>query len=225
MEITPSSVLAMWAAGLAAASAIVAWWRVVGSGYGWLAAAVTLLLGVPAALAGGGAWALAGCVLVALGIPFAAGRAIVPFFGLGALAFGAAAVPDGGIPATLTGAVLLGGITAEMMLGHWFLVDPRLPRSSLRHLDLVAAVGAVADLGAMAVAGAFPWEGTDLAVGVGYLVLAVTTIVLIGAVWASLGEPGYPAVMSATGLSYLAVLTAIGAVVLGRLLAGGSVLG
>jgi hypothetical protein len=44
-------------------------------------------------------------------------------------------------------------------------------------------------------------------------------------VWAALGEEGYPAVMAATGLSYLAVLTSIGAAVLGRLLAGGSVLG
>lgn len=215
----------MWAAGLGLASAAIAWWRVVGSGYGWLSGAVTLLLGVPAALAGGGGWAAVGCGLIAAGIPFASTRAIVPFFGLGGLAFGVAAVADGGILATATGAVLLGGITAEMMLGHWFLVDPRLPRWSLRRIDVVAGIGAVADLGAVVIAGAFPWEGPDLAVGVGYLVLAATTIVLIAAVWASLGERGYPAVMAATGLSYLAVLTAIGAVVLGRLLAGGSVLG
>ena len=45
------------------------------------------------------------------------------------------------------------------------------------------------------------------------------------AVWAALGERGYPAVMAATGLSYLAVLTVIGAVVLARVLVVGESLG
>jgi hypothetical protein len=37
-------------------------------------------------------------------------------------------------------------------------------------------------------------------------------------VYSALGERGYAGVMAATGLSYLAVLTSTGAVVLGRLL-------
>ena len=44
------------------------------------------------------------------------------------------------------------------------------------------------------------------------------------AVWASLGEQGYSGVMAATGLSYLATLTATGAAVVGRLLVDGPVL-
>ncbi len=215
----------MWAAGLAAASAVVAWWRVVGRGYVWLSGVVTLLLGVPATLAGAGGWAMAGCVLVGAGVVAAGTRVAALFLAAGGLALMVSAFPDGGVIPTLTGAILLGGITAEMMLGHWFLIDPRLPRWSLRRLDLIAGLGAVADLVVLILLGAAPWDGVDLTVGVGYLVLAATTLVLIVAVWASLGEEGYPAVMSATGLSYLAVLTAIGTVVLGRLLAGGSVLG
>jgi hypothetical protein len=43
-------------------------------------------------------------------------------------------------------------------------------------------------------------------------------------VWSSLGEAGYSGVMAATGLSYLAVLTAAGAAVIGRLLVDGPVL-
>jgi hypothetical protein len=225
LDITPSSVLAMWAAGLAAASAVVAWWRVVGPGFVWLAGTVTLLLGIPAYLAGGGRWAVAGCALVGIGTLLAATRAVVPLLAAGGVALTVAAVSDGGVVTSVTGAILLGGITAEMMLGHWFLIDPRLPRRALRRLDLIAGVGAVADPAALLLLGAVPWDGADLAIGLGYLVLAATTLLLIGAVWSSLGERGYPAVMSATGLSYLAVLTAIGAAVLGRLLAGGSVLG
>ncbi len=143
---------------------------------------------------------------------------------MSAALFGVGAVGDGGVAATLSGAVFLGGITTEMMLGHWFLVDPRLPRRALRRLDLIAGAGAVADLAVVVLAGAVPWAGGDAAVGIGYLALVATTLLLIAAVWASLGEEGYPAVMAATGLSYLAVLTAIGAAVMGRLLAGGPVL-
>lgn len=225
MDITPSSVLAMWAAGLAFAAAVVAWWRVVGPGYLWLSGGVTLLLGIPAALAGAGPWAVAGSALVGLGTALAATRVAIPLLIIGGGAFLAAGVGDGGIVASVTGAVMLGGITAEMMLGHWFLVDPRLPRWSLKRLDLVAGIGTIVDVGVLALLGAIPWDGADLAVGVGYLVLVATTVALVAAVWSSLGEPGYPAIMAATGLSYLAVLTSIGAAVLGRLLVGGAVLG
>ena len=225
LDVTPASVLATWAAGLAAASSVVAWWRVVGPGYVWLSGAATLLFGVPAAAAGAGAWAWAGAGAVLLGMVPGRRRTAVPLLAAGAAAFGAAAGFGGGVAGTISGAVLLGGVTAAMMLGHWFLVDPRLPRRPLRLLALAAGVGALADMVVVAAFGAFPWESGDLAVGVGYLVLAATTMLLTAAVWASLGEEGYPAVMAATGLSYLAVLTAAGMVVLGRLLVQGSVLG
>jgi hypothetical protein len=132
---------------------------------------------------------------------------------------------EGPVLGAITGAVLLGGVTGEMMLGHWFLVDPRLPRWALRRLDVAGGVGALLDLGALALLGALPWPEGDLVVGVGFLLLAVTTAVLMAMVWFSLGERGYSGVMAATGLSYLATLTAIGAAVVGRLLLTGPVLG
>lgn len=215
----------MWAGGVAAASAVVAWWRVVGAGYVWLSAGTILLFGVPAALAGAGGWAAAGCAAAALAVAGVRTRAPAWSFAVAAVALVVAAIPDGGVAASVSGAVALGAITAEMMLGHWFLVDPRLPRWSLRRLDAAAGAGMVVDVAVLAVLGAVPWVSGDAPVGIGYLVLAATTVALAAAVWAALGEEGYPAVMAATGLSYLAVLTAIGTVVLGRLLAAGPVLG
>ena len=97
----------MWAAGLAAASGLVAAWRIAGPGYLWLSGSVTLLFGIPAALSGSGAWAMIGIGAVALAIPLAR-TALAPFlFVLGGLAFGIDAVSEGGVAASLTGAVLL----------------------------------------------------------------------------------------------------------------------
>ena len=118
----------------------------------------------------------------------------------------------------LSEALLLGGITSEMMLGHWFLVDPRLPRWALKRLAIAGGAGAALDLGAMAILGAFPWQSGDVAVGLGFVLLVVTTVILCWAVYSSLGEEGYPAVMAATGLSYLAVLVCFGVVTIGRVL-------
>jgi len=71
--------------------------------------------------------------------------------------------------------------------------------------------------------GVFPWSSGDTALGIGFVVMAVATVVLMAAVVGALREEGYSGVMAATGLSYLALLTAIGAVVVGRLLVEGSV--
>ena len=51
--------------------------------------------------------------------------------------------------------------------------------------------------------------------------LAATSLLLMAAVWFALGYPSYPGVMAATGLSYLAVLTSLGSVILVRALAAG----
>jgi hypothetical protein len=45
---------------------------------------------------------------------------------------------------------------------------------------------------------------------------AVMTIVLIGMTWAALREKSYSAVMAATGLLYLAILTAFGTDLIAR---------
>lgn len=214
----------MWAAGLAAGTAAVAWWRIVGPGYTWLGGGVILLLGAPAALGSGEVfawigWGLVPAVIVGARRPPVASAAAA----IAAVAFIAGA-SEMGVVAAISGAAFLGGVTAEMMLGHWYLVDPRLPRWALRRLALAGAAGAVFDFVVLAAVGVFPWSAGDTAVGVGFVVLAATTVVLMAAVRGALREEGYSGVMAATGLSYLALLTAIGAAVVGRLLVAGPVL-
>lgn len=220
MDLSPAIVLATWAAGLAGALAVVARWRVVGPGFTWLGAGVTLLAGVPAAAAMRDVWAWIGCGLCAVGALGARREAmVVALAGAAAACFVMAAASDHAPVAAVSGAVLLGGVTGEMMLGHWYLVDPRLPRRTLRTLGAIGGIGAVADFAVLAGSGAIPWTGSDAVIGAGFVLLAVTTVVLMAAVWFALGERGYAGVMAATGLSYLAVLTAIGSAVLGRILA------
>jgi len=214
-------VLATWAAGVAGAVAVVVQWRVVGAGFVWLGAGVTMLLGFPAALGDHSVWPWVGCSLVAA--CFVASRRWALVVGLmwaAAACFIVAAWSGGSFAAPLTGAILLGGVTGEMMLGHWYLVDPRLPRRALRALDLGGGAGAVLEFCVLAFSGAIPWVAADGLLGVAFVVLSATTAALMAAVWFALGEKGYAGVMAATGLSYLAVLTAIGAAVAGRILLG-----
>lgn len=226
VDLAPDIVLATWSAGLAAAAGVVAWWRIVGPGYTWLAAGTVLLFGVPAAAAGGGvvAWI---AVALAAGALVMARRVhvVTACLVISSVLFLVAASVDANLIAALSGALLLGGVTAEMMLGHWYLVDPRLPRSALRRLAVAGGLGAFVDVVVLAFLGVFPWESGDAVMGIGFVVLAATTALLMVAVWFALAEEGYAGVMAATGLSYLAVLTAIGAAVAGRLLVSESVLG
>jgi hypothetical protein len=217
--VDPSLVLAIWAGGIAAGLALVASWRIVGRGYTWLASGVTLLFAIPAALAGSGvlAWVGSGLVLIA-GVAARHPTVAAAFAGVAA----GCLVTSAGIVEypilAVSGAVFLGGVTTEMMLGHWYLVDPRLPRQTLRRLAVIGAAGGVIDAAGLAGHGIVPWPGSDAIIGWAFTVLSATTVLLLVAVWFALRERGYSGVMAATGLSYLGVLTAIGAVVLGRML-------
>lgn len=226
MDVTPALVLAMWAAGLAAGVAVVARWNIVGPGYTWLTGGVTLLLGVPAAASSGSpmAWFGVGAALVAV---FGARRPPVASAAaaVAAITFLVVSAAEAYPVAAVSGAVFLGAVTTEMMLGHWYLVDPRLPRWALRRLAWVGVAAAVVDLAVLAVGGVFPWAAVDGALGIGFVVLGLTSGVLMLAVIGALKEQGYSGVMAATGLSYLALLTAIGAAIVGRLLLDGPVLG
>ena len=140
--------------------------------------------------------------------------ALTALFALGGLAFlWVAADIDGWIGA-IAGAVALGGITGEMLLGHWFLIDPTLPRWALRRLDVAGGLGVVAEIVIAGVRGTLR-APTDL-FGFAYLALAVTSVLLAVGVWYSLREKGYEGVMAATGLSYLATLTVLAVAFLGR---------
>lgn len=211
----------MWAAGVAAGAAAVAWWRIVGPGFIWLAGGVVLLFGLPAAILGAGpiAWLGLGLASLTLGLAQRSRQAAMSFAGAAAAYVVAAAIVGHPLLA-VTGALALGGITSEMLLGHWYLVDPRLPRWALQRLDIAAGAGLVADVAALLALGVLDWPEADAVLGWAFVALAAMSGLLVVAVWFALREPRYTGVMAATGLSYLAVITMFGAAVTGRIVVG-----
>lgn len=219
MDVTPTLILSMWTAGMAGGAAVVSYWGIVGPGFNWLLAAVVVVAGGATALSGNLAIGMVATVFALVaGITGRSHKLASTCFAFAGLGFLAIAAATGVVPA-LSGAILLGGMTSEMALGHWFLVDPRLPRAALQRLALAAGIGVGVDVAVMAGWGAF---GAGDAVMTGaFAALAVLAALLAAGVWFSLKEPGYSGVMAATGLSYLGVLTAFGVVVVGRLLVAG----
>jgi hypothetical protein len=202
----------MWAAGLAAALALVASWKVARPGFILLGTAVAAMIGFLAALAGAGWWAAAASLISLLAIYFKISRwAALPLAGASLLWLDAA-YPELSWVIVISGAIALGGITAEMLLGHWYLVDPKLPRRSLKILAAIGAVGIAVDTVLVQV---YSVDSSVISPAV-LIGLGATTVVLMVGVWFSLRVPSYTGVMAATGLSYLATLTALGAVVIGR---------
>ena len=220
MDLTPPLILVMWSAGLAAGGALVARWNVVGPGYSWLASGVVVIFGFPAAGAGGEPIAWVGLAFAVLaGIAGRSSLAATALFGASAVAFGVSGLGDSPVLPIITGAVFLGAVTSEMMLGHWYLVDPRLPRWSLKGLVVIGTAGLAADVGYLATEGVFDWEEAGTALGLAFIALGLATVLLSSGVWFSLKVPRYTGVMAATGLGYLATLTAIGVAVVGRMVA------
>jgi hypothetical protein len=220
--VTPGLILVLWSCGIAAGAAVVAYWRIVGPGFLWLSGGVVALFGVGAAVFGGEAAAWV-AILLAIGGALMARHPVVAtaFFAASAALFFTVGVMESDALPFVTGALLLGAITTLMMLGHWYLVDPQLPRHALLRLDVAAGAGLLADFIYMVVVGTIlEWQPTDAILGWTYLALTVLTFLLIVATWYSLQEPAYSGVMAATGLSYLGLLTSFGVVVLGRVLTG-----
>ncbi|MDX2342447.1 MAG: hypothetical protein QNL12_01250 [Acidimicrobiia bacterium] len=220
MDVTPALILAMWTAGVAGGAAIVSYWSIVGPGYGWLLSGVVVVIAGATAFSGNLAVAaIAVAAALGAGVLAKRHRLAAALFGVAAVTQLAVAMNEGGVVQAVTGTLLLGAMTSEMLLGHWFLVDPQLPRWALQRLDLAAGVGLGLDLIVVAALGAF--GGGDVVMIGAMVALVVMTGLLVAAVWFSLKEPGYSGVMAATGLSYLGVLTTFGVVVVGRLLLTG----
>jgi hypothetical protein len=142
----------------------------------------------------------------------------------------AAASIDGG-PYALTlfrllaGAALLGASTDAMLLGHWYLVQPGLGRDPIRELVWLLAIVWLLDVAAFLIpTGVISVFTGSIDDGYGgllawiWLTSALTTIVLAGVTWLALKERSYSAVMAATGLLYLAILTAFGTDLVARAL-------
>ncbi|MGH8944786.1 MAG: hypothetical protein ACRDVL_01385 [Acidimicrobiia bacterium] len=214
----PRFVLLAWAAGLALVAGAITLARVVGPGFIWLATGSAALIGIAGVLTPGAVWARFGMALLVLGALWARRRMVAgPILLLGGLGYLIeASVMGGWIPA-LTASLALGGVNGEMILGHWYLIDPRLPRWALRSLALLGIVGLLGDGALLTAIGEFPGGGPTAA----FWSLLITSVVLMAAVIAALRYPAYSGVMAATGLSYLAVLTTLGAIFLGRALVAG----
>ena len=115
-----------------------------------------------------------------------------------------------------------------MLLGHWYLVQPGLARGPL--LDLVRWVGVVWPFevvallwppGMVSVLNGSIDDGYGGLLGWFWVACAITTIGLVFVTRAALRERAYSAVMAATGLLYLAILTAFGTDLVARAVLAG----
>ncbi|MBC8194140.1 MAG: hypothetical protein ISR43_03175 [Acidimicrobiia bacterium] len=145
---------------------------------------------------------------------------VAPVLGLVALV--AAGVDAGGplglsLARTLVGAVFLGAVSDAMLLGHWYLVQPGLARGPL--VELVWWTGLawpfelavlVWPTGMVSVLNGTIDDGYNGLLGWFWVACVVSTIALVALTRAALRERQYSAVMAATGLLYLAILTAFG---------------
>ena len=142
---------------------------------------------------------------------------------VGLVAAGLAAASDGfltdalSVARLLVGSLFLGAVTNAMLLGHWYLVQPGLPRRHLNELvDILGKVWPfevlvlIAPTGMVSVLNGSIDDGWSGVLGWFWVTCALTTIVLVVVTKAALRERQYSAVMAATGLLYLAILTAFG---------------
>jgi len=238
MKLDVSTVLVQWATGGLFFAWVTTRHRVVGLGYGWLLRSVYGVLTVIAIVAGaasvsgvllaGAAGLLAGA-LIALLVSVVRrdlGR-FPPALDLvgplcGVIGLCGAAASGGGpyalsLARVLVGAAFLGVITDAMLLGHWYLVQPGLPRDAIQELVRWTAVVWPFEVavflwpvGMVQVFTGTVSDGYDGLLGWVWIACAIFTIALVAVTWLALREQYYSAVMAATGLLYLAILTGFG---------------
>lgn len=128
----------------------------------------------------------------------------------------------------IAGAAFLGAVSNSMLLGHWYLVQPGLRREPLR--ELVRHLGGIWPIevgllllptGMISVLTGAINDGYGGLLGWFWIACAVTTIALAVVAMAALRERQYAAVMAATGLLYLAILTGFGTDLVARLTLAG----
>lgn len=158
-----------------------------------------------------------------------------PFFDLLAPACGTIGLVAGSIEAggptwlaicrTLTGAVFLGAVSNSMLLGHWYLVQPGLSRQPIHTLINWTGFLWVPELifllvptGMFSVLNGTIDDNYNGLLGWFWLACVVATIILVYVTKLALRERQYAAVMAATGLMYLAILTGFGMDLVARIL-------
>lgn len=153
--------------------------------------------------------------------------------GVAAIALAAAylRLPTWGYPVTLVsllaGAASLGAVSMGMILGHWYLVTPRLPEQPLNRLTLVLLIALAVQTALVAVSLALPARYVPSEVGnpeigiaqnpVFWLRLGVGLIFPLALAYMAWQSSIIRAMMSATGLLYIAM----GGVLAGEVLARG----
>lgn len=253
IRLDAATVLLQWAGGGLLFLWVTTRGRQVGVGYGWLLRSIFGVMAIGAAIVGFRSGAVpvreAAAVLTAAAAAVALIVSIVrrgdlatfppaldligpivAAIGLLAGALDAAVGASTGLSVlrVLVGAAFLGAVTDAMLLGHWYLVQPGLPR---RHLnELVRLLGFVWPVEVIAMllptgmvsvwTGAVDdgWKGQ---LGWFWGASAISTIVLVFVTRAALRERYYSAVMAATGFLYLAILTAFGTDLVARAVLAG----
>ena len=117
----------------------------------------------------------------------------------------------------LVGAAFLGAVTDLMLLGHWYLVQPGMTRKLLNELTNMLLIiwpleifVMILPTGMISVINGTIDDGWNGILGYFWVGCASLTGILAWFTRAALKERSYSAVMAATGLSYLAILTAFG---------------
>lgn len=205
----------------------------MGAGYGWLMRSTFLLLAAGAAAAGFYSDAIIVREVAAIGCALAAlltlkrknaqWDLLAPAVGIVGVIAGAidAANGAGGITVNLlrvlVGTAFLGAVSDAMLLGHWYLVQPGLPRSilselvtALRWITPFEIVVMLLPTGMFSVFSGSVDDGWGGMLGWFWIACAISTVILTEVTRAALREKFYSAVMAATGLLYLAILTAFG---------------
>ena len=205
----------------------------IGRGYGWLIRITYLVIAAGAVAAG-----IATDVLPVREVSAAAVAAVslatvmrrdvrldivAPAIGLVGVVAGALDAAGGAgdtavsLLRVVIGTFFLGAVSDAMLLGHWYLVQPGLPRKILNELVVTVrwllpfqVVVMLLPTGMLSVFAGTVDDGWGGMLGWFWLACAVTTAVLIEVTIRALKERSYSAVMAATGLMYLAILTAFG---------------
>ena len=150
---------------------------------------------------------------------------VIGTFGLVAGAVDAAGSIWLSVARTLVGAAFLGAVSNSMLLGHWYLVQPGLSRDPIFTLVnwtgllwLPELVLLCIPTGMFSVLNGTIDDNYNGLLGWFWVACVVATICLVIVTRMALKEKEYSAVMAATGLMYLAILTAFGMDLVARIL-------
>lgn len=233
IKLDAATVLLQWATG----GLFFLWYTTrkheMGAGYGWLLRGSFAVIAAGAAAAGFATHtvmarevssiAVAVVSLATLRRNNVSWDLVAPIIGAVGLVVAAVDAASGGGDTAVSllriviGTAFLGAVSDAMLLGHWYLVQPGLPRSILG--ELVTALRWVTPFeiavmllptGMVSVINGSIDDGWGGMLGWFWIACGITTVVLTEVTRAAMKERSYSAVMAATGLLYLAILTAFG---------------